>query len=178
MCPRFLLGYPLEPHKMVRTAMGAAKAMPKMVINATLCCGCGICETIACSQGISPKAVINNYKTVLRENKIRYLSEEEPALAPEREYRRIPSLRWAQALGIARFDKTASLREGIGEFRYCEIALASHIGLPSVSIVSDGDLVKRGDMIARGGDGLSVAQHAPFDGICRVFENKIVITKV
>jgi Na+-translocating ferredoxin:NAD+ oxidoreductase RnfC subunit len=29
MCPRYLLGYPLEPHKMVRTAMSAAELCPK-----------------------------------------------------------------------------------------------------------------------------------------------------
>jgi Na+-translocating ferredoxin:NAD+ oxidoreductase RnfC subunit len=177
MCPRHLLGYPLEPHKMVRTAMGAAKVMPKMVINATLCCGCGICENIACSQGISPRAVINNYKALLKENKIRYLSEEEHAPAPEREYRRIPSLKWAQALGVAKFDKVADFREDIKDFRYAEISLSGHIGLPSIPTVSDGDFVKRGDMIARGGDGLSVAQHAPFDGVCRLLGGKIAITK-
>lgn len=178
MCPRHLLGYPLEPHKMVRTAMGAAKVDPKMVINATLCCGCGICETLACSQGISPKAVINNYKALLRQNGIRYLSEEKPALAPEREYRRIPSERWAQALGIARFDRVAVFDESIGNFKYSEINLSSHIGLASVPVVSDGDTVRQGDMIAEGGDGLSVAQHAPFDGVCRVLGNKIIITKI
>ena len=59
MCPRHLLGYPLEPHKMVRTAKGAVKIEPQMVLSATLCCGCGICETLACCQGISPRAVIN-----------------------------------------------------------------------------------------------------------------------
>ena len=40
-----MLGYPLEPHKMVRTAAGVAEVMPEMVLSATLCCGCGICES-------------------------------------------------------------------------------------------------------------------------------------
>ena len=75
MCPRALLGYPLEPHKMVRTAMSAVVAMPNMVLSATLCCGCGICESLACSQGISPKAVINNYKELLAKNKLRYTQD-------------------------------------------------------------------------------------------------------
>ena len=77
MCPRALLGYPLEPHKMVRTAMGAVVTMPNMVLSATLCCGCGICESLACSQGISPKAVINKYKELLAKNKMRYVADED-----------------------------------------------------------------------------------------------------
>lgn len=177
MCPRNLLGYPLEPHKMVRTAMGAAKVMPRMVISATLCCGCGICENLACSQGISPKAVINNYKALLRENKIRYLSEEDVNPAPEREYRRIPSKKWADALGIARFDRVAEYMGRLDGFGYAELQLGKHIGLPSVALVSDGDTVKKNDMVARGGDGLSVAQHAPFDGVVRVLADKIIITE-
>jgi Na+-translocating ferredoxin:NAD+ oxidoreductase RnfC subunit len=77
MCPRALLGYPLEPHKMVRTAKSAVSIMPEMVLSATLCCGCGVCESLACSQGISPRAVINEYKGLLAKNKLRYLGKEE-----------------------------------------------------------------------------------------------------
>lgn len=176
MCPRNLLGYPLEPHKMVRTAMGAAKVMPKMVINATLCCGCGICESLACSQGISPKAVINNYKVLLRENKIRYISEEEVKPAPERDFRRIPSQKWAEVLGVARFDTVAEYIGEIKDFKYVEIPLSRHIGIPSIPNISDGDIVTEGEQIANAKDGLSVAQHASICGTARLLDDRIAIT--
>lgn len=179
LCPRALLGYPLEPHKMVRTAKGVAKVMPEMVITATLCCGCGICETLACCQGISPRAVINEYKTLLAKNKLRYVSKQEVEVTPEREYRMIPTERWASVLGVARFDKMPLFVGENVDFARVEIPLRQHIGAPSSAIVKDGDSVKRGDLIADSADGLSIPQHASISGVVTV-ENgeKIRIDKV
>lgn len=179
MCPRHLLGYPLEPHKMVRTAKSAAEVMPEMVLSATLCCGCGLCETLACCQGISPKAVINEYKALLAKNKMRYVGRGEVTPAVEREYRMVPSERWASALGVAKFDK---LPKYIGEqtdFRRAEIYLRQHIGAPSVATVTDGEYVERGDKIADSAEGLSLPQYASISGRVTIAEGtKIMIDKV
>ena len=178
MCPRALLGYPLEPHKMVRTAKGAVTVMPEMVISATLCCGCGICESLACSQGISPKAVINEYKALLARNKMRYVGKDEVSPAPEREYRMVPSERWASVLGIAKFDKVAKC-VGTQNFDRVEILLRQHIGAPSVPCVADGDMVQKGDKIAEAAEGLSLPQYASISGRVTVYDGeKIVIDKV
>ena len=179
MCPRALLGYPLEPHKMVRTAKSAVEVMPQMVLSATLCCGCGLCETLACCQGISPRAVINEYKALLAKNKMRYVAKDEVTPLPEREYRMVPSERWASVLGVAKFDK---LPKYIGEqkdFSKAEILLRQHIGAPSVCVVKDGDLVSAGDMVAESAEGLSLPQYASVSGKVTVEENvKIIIEKV
>lgn len=177
MCPRALLGYPLEPHKMVRTAMQVAEAMPQMVISATLCCGCGICESIACSQGISPKAVINNYKAVLAKNGMRFFSTQSREVTEEREYRKIPSERWMSALGVARFDKLPAYIGELADIERVSVPLTKHIGAPSIPTVRDGDTVKRGDVIAAAADGLSVPQHATIDGRVTVENRKIIIDR-
>ncbi len=179
MCPRYLLGYPLEPHKMVRTAKSAAEVMPEMVISATLCCGCGLCETLACCQGISPRAVINEYKSLLAKNKMRYVGKEEVSPAPEREYRMVPSDRWASALGVAKFDKLPKYLGEYTDFNRVEIYLRQHIGAPSVITVNDGDFVQRGDKIADSAEGLSLPQYASISGRVTVVEGtKIIIDKV
>ena len=179
MCPRALLGYPLEPHKIVRTAKGAAKIMPEMVLSATLCCGCGICETLACCQGISPRAVINEYKAMLAKNKLRFVSNQAVEASPEREYRMIPSERWASTLGVARFDCVPEFKGEETNFERVEILLQQHIGAPSVAIVKDGDTVSRGDLIATAADGLSVPQYASISGTVSVQDGvKIRIDKV
>ena len=179
MCPRHLLGYPLEPHKMVRTAKGAAEVLPEMVLTATLCCGCGVCETLACCQGISPRAVINEYKALLGKNKMRYVAKNDVEPAEEREYRMIPSERWASVLGVAKYDK---LPKYVGEdcdFSRVEIYLRQHIGAPSVAIVKDGDRVEKGDKIADSAEGLSLPQYASVSGIVTVCDGtKIRIDKV
>ena len=178
MCPRGLLGYPLEPHKMVRTAMNAAEVSPKFVLAATLCCGCGVCENLACSQGISPKAVIANYKALLAKNKLRYSTNEPVYATAEREYRMIPSERWEQTLGVARYNRLPGYIEKREEFDRVEIPLNRHIGAPSVPAVKDGDIVAKGDMIADAAGGLSVPQHASIGGRVRVADNKIMIDRI
>jgi Na+-translocating ferredoxin:NAD+ oxidoreductase RnfC subunit len=179
LCPRGLLGYPLEPHKMVRTAKGAAKIMPEMVLAATLCCGCGICETLACCQGISPRAVIAEYKSLLAKKGMRFVAKDEVNVSAEREYRMIPSQRWASALGVARFDKIPVFKSENADFERVEIALRQHIGAPSVAVVKDGEKVNRGDLIANSANGLSIPQHASIAGIVTIENNeKIRIDKV
>lgn len=178
MCPRALLGYPLEPHKMVRTAMGAATTLPQMVISATLCCGCGVCESLACSQGISPKAVINNYKAVLAEHKMRYFTKQGTEPTREREYRMIPSERWAQTLGVLRFDRLPEYGGELDDFPRVEIPTSRHIGAPSEPCVENGARVARGDIIAAAGEGLSVPQHASTSGVVRLANRKIIIDRI
>ena len=177
MCPRHLLGYPLEPHKMVRTAKGAATVLPEMVISATLCCGCGICESLACCQGISPKAVINEYKALLAKNKLRYVGKEDVSPAQEREWRMVPSERWANVLGVARFDKVGKYIGEQTSYARVEILLRQHIGAPSVPCVEDGTYVSKGDKIAEAAEGLSLPQYASISGKVSVYSDRIIIEK-
>ena len=178
MCPRNMLGYPLEPHKMVRTAMGAAEVMPIMVLSATLCCGCGVCESLACSQGISPRAVIANYKGVLAKNKLRFNLNGDYEVRAEREYRMIPSEKWASTLGVRGFDTVCEFGGEIRDFSRVEIPLSRHIGAPSVPAVTDGQTVSSGEVIAIAADGLSLPQHASISGVVTLGEGKIMIDRV
>lgn len=178
MCPRHLLGYPLEPHKMVRTAMGVAEVMPDMVISATLCCGCGVCESLACNQGISPKAVIDNYKKLLSKNRLRFDKNGEYDVRAERDYRMIPYKKWMSVLGVSKFDRDTDYYGEINDFERVEIALSRHIGIPSTPVVNDGDIVNRGDLIASAADGLSLPQHASISGRVTLGKDKIIIDKV
>lgn len=177
LCPRHLLGYPLEPHKMVRTAKAAATVLPEMVVTANLCCGCGICETLACSQGISPRAVINEYKALIGKNKIRYVGKTEVSPLHERDWRMIPSTRWASVLGVAKFDKVGKYVGEQNGFSRVEILLRQHIGAPSVPCVADGDYVQKGDRIAQAAEGLSLPQYASASGRVSVYNDRIIIEK-
>jgi len=178
LCPRHLLGYPLEPHKMVRTAMGVVEAMPEMVMSATLCCGCGLCESLACNQGISPRAVIDSYKAVLAKNRLRFNSDGAYKVRAEREYRMVPSEKWTSMLGITKFDKVADFYGETEDFARVEIPLSKHIGAPSVPTVSDGDVVDKGAIIAMAAEGLSLPQHASISGRVTLGNNKIIIDRV
>lgn len=176
LCPRALLGYPLEPHKMVRTAKSAVKISPELVISATLCCGCGICETLACCQGISPKAVINEYKLMLAKERLRFTGDKDVSPEAERDLRMIPSERWAEVSGVKRFDKVASFKE-LTEFNSVQYTIRQHIGAPGVPVVKTGDVVQKGDLILQAQEGLSLPAHAPISGTVTVYEDKIIIKR-
>lgn len=178
MCPRGLLGYPLEPHRMVRMTMGVAEISPDMVRAATLCCGCGICETLACCQGISPKIIIDEFKKLLAKNKLRYTAEEDVTPSPERPYRMVPAVHWANALGVTPYDKVATRASRLLTPGEVTLPLGQHIGAPSVPVVHEGDKVQKGQMIAAAADGLSVPQHATIDGVVTFVSNeKITIER-
>ncbi len=164
---------------MVRTAKGAAKILPDMVLAATLCCGCGVCETLACCQGISPKAVINEYKAMLAQKGMRFVGTTDVQVATEREYRMIPSERHASALGVAKFDKLPTFKSESTNFARVEIALKQHIGAPSVAIIKEGAKVNKGDLIAESANGLSIPSHASITGVVTVVNGeKIRIDRV
>ncbi len=178
LCPRAMLGYPLEPHKMVRTAMGAAEVTPSLVLSATLCCGCGICENLACSQGISPKAVINNYKALLAANKMKYVAKADVEVRPERDYRMIPSEKWASHLGVHRYDRLPPFVGELRDFRRVQMPLGKFIGIPSVPSVENGAYVRVGEPLGIPAEGLSVGLAASIEGRVTITDTKIIIDKV
>lgn len=178
MCPRNALGYPLEPHKMIRAANNAAiTEKPEMALNATLCCSCGVCAAVCC-QDISPKDVILSLKGLLAKNKMRFAAEKDKTYQPsaDRKYHLIPSSRWETMLGVKKLDRVPALAEEPIAAARVEIPMAAHIGAPSVPAVKVGDAVEAGDVIATPGAGLSLPQHASIAGVVeQVSEKKIII---
>ncbi len=178
MCPRHLLGYPLEPHKMIRAAMtNAVLDNPELIKAASLCCSCGICAEAACCQDISPKDVILNLKGILAKNKIRFTAGAEEYVPDEdRPFHLIPSNRWEDILGVRKFDKVPKFIDEKICASKVEILMSQHIGAPSVPVVKVGDTVTEGQLIAEAAAGLSLPQHASIDGkVTFVDSTKIII---
>ncbi len=179
LCPRNQLGYPLEPHKLVRIAAGSASVDARIFASATLCCGCGICEHAACSQGISPRAMIFKLKAELAKEKARYISDEAVHARDTRGYRMISSERWKSIIGVTAYDRHAELLKKDFAPSKVEILMRAHIGSASVPCVAVGDPVYAGELIAEAGEGLSLPQYASIAGVCTyVDENKIIIERV
>lgn len=178
MCPRNLLGYPIEPHKMIRATISTAQETPELIKTASLCCGCDVCETFACCQDISPMAIIREYKKILAKNKMRYVADPSVPVKvnPDREYRMLSAAKWKEVLGVAKFDKHPKYISKPLDASKVEILMSQHIGAPSVPCVSVGDKVEKGQMIATAGNGLSVPQYASISGSVTVVNDaKIVI---
>ena len=66
LCPRHLLGHPIEPHALWRAVKDGHAADIAAVRNTAFCCGCGVCEMYACPQGLNPRSLIAACKDELR----------------------------------------------------------------------------------------------------------------
>ncbi|MBQ2094691.1 MAG: SLBB domain-containing protein [Firmicutes bacterium] len=110
LCPRHLLGHPLQPHMIMRKmAMGGE---PKdmlddpVIQSAALCCECGICEVYACPMGLNPRKINAIIKGELREAGIRYeRTGDSWTPSPEREVRKAPTDKVAARAGVYRYNK-------------------------------------------------------------------------
>ncbi|MBR5642153.1 MAG: SLBB domain-containing protein [Firmicutes bacterium] len=110
LCPRHMLGHPLEPHKIMRKmAMGGdPKDMldDPVIRSAALCCECGICEVYACPMGLNPRKINAIIRSELREAGIRYeRTGDSWTPNPERELRKAPTDKVAARAGVYRYNK-------------------------------------------------------------------------
>ena len=178
LCPRHLLGYPLEPHKMVRSTLSAAMADPELIKTATMCCGCDICSTLACCQEISPMQIIKEYKGILAKNRMKYMADpnEQFTPSPDRESRMVSAGKWKEMLGVAKYDKFPPIYvEEKLKATQVEVPMSQHIGAPAVPIVKVGDEVKEDQMIAQAADGLSIPHFAPISGKVTYVDAKTIV---
>ena len=165
---------------MVRSVTTVAEVTPQMVLSASLCCSCGICELAACCQNISPRAMIQEFKGILAKNKLKFVATEDVSADPAREYRKLPSDRWMMHLGVSQFahNPVKTVMDGF-EPRTVEIGMNGHIGAPSVPTVKVGDTVVKGEKIADAAEGLSLPQYASLDGkVVFVDRNKVILERV
>ncbi len=179
LCPRNRLGHPIEPHKFMRAATCKDVQDPNIFVNTLFCSSCGLCEMYSCMQSLSPRSLMADYKAGLRAAGVRAPQDVVPKpVGAEREYRKVPMERLMARLDLTKYNKEAPLDNEVVDMKKVRIMLSQHIGAPAVAVVSAGDKVERGQMIAEPGKGLSVAIHASISGtITDVNEKYVVIEK-
>ena len=183
LCPRHLLGHPLEPHRIMRK-MATGQPISSMLDdpdlrNAQLCCECGICESYACPMGLFPRRVNRIVKGELAKAGIRFSSpggEWHPR--EDRELRKAPSEKVAARVGVHKYYdyEIRELRETTPD--RVEIPVQMHIGPAAQPTVSVGDRVAAGDLIAAPREGaLGARIHASISGRVEAVGARIVIGK-
>lgn len=179
LCPRHALGYPIEPHKFMRYASHQDVQDTSVFLNTMFCSSCGLCELYSCPQGLSPRTLITEYKTKLRQAGVKAPEvRKKPVVSLTREYRKVPEERLEARIGLSQYHKNAPLHNEVLPAKRVKIMLNQHIGAPAKPIVTVGQVVKVGDIIAKPEKGLSVAIHASVPGrILEVKERYILIKK-
>ena len=176
LCSRHALGHPIEPHRVMRAVANQDISDLSVFVNSAFCSGCGICEKYACPQGLAPKTIIQQFKAGLRDAGVSAGKPDPAPVADSREYRKVPVHRLASRLGLTRYDVPAPFEDTVRDIRAVRIPLSQHIGAPANPVVSKGDAVNAGQMIAEPAEGLSVGIHASIDGrISDIMDKEIVI---
>lgn len=178
MCPRNAIGYPIEPHAVMKNVMSVNNADVQSSLNTFFCSQCGICEMYACEQSLSPQTLINECKTQLRNNGITAPKDVELSnINKFRRERMISMERLKARLGLSKYDRTAPLSLEEITTKEVKIKLSQHIGVPSIPVVEKGDFVEEGQQIAKVKENsLSLPCHSSISGrVLDVNEKYIII---
>ena len=184
MCPRYLLGHPLQPHKVMRKLAYAEDLQtlfedPEMQ-QALLCCECGICEMFACPMQLQPRRINAMIKAELSQRGIRYPKGEGQRDRSELlEFRKIPSNRIAARAGVLPWYHTCGT-DGLIELEphVVTLFLQQGAGVPALPVVNSGEQVEAGQLIAGCPEGsLGANLHASIRGIALVNRDSITIKK-
>ena len=179
MCPRALIGYPLRPHKIVKVPMQTVEKNPAYFTEASVCCGCGVCELTACCQAISPRGVYAQVKAILAKNKLRYQHKGGELKAdPDRDFRLLPSSRLQQRIGTLPFDRVAEFKRVKLAPKEVTLALRQHIGAPASPAVKVGDAVQIGTLVGAAAEGISANIHSSVNGTVKAVTATEVVTTV
>ncbi len=176
LCPRYLMGYPIEPHKIISTVANDV-ADTKTFMGAFYCSNCGVCRTVACPQNLIPSLVFSKVKNELSKHGVRANVMDKTVPSSLREYRKIPVSRVILRLGIKKYDRSLFEVVEIPISKKITLPLKMHIGAPCVSLVKAGDKVKVGQLIATSPEkALGTSLHASVNGTVEVSnENCIII---
>lgn len=166
LCPRYLLGHPIEPHKAMRS-LGFSHETNTLVLGSQFCCECNLCSLIACPEDLDPKNVCVINKGYLKENGLAY-----PADIPDRpphsmrEARRAPLSRVIAKIGLGRYENKGPLTAVPMKPEFVRIPLKQHVGVPAAPAVKAGDRVEAGQVIATVDEkDLGVPVHASIGGV-------------
>ncbi len=178
LCPRYLLGHSLEPHRIMR-ALARSKLEDGLIPIALLCSECGCCELYACPMGLMPRKAIAELKgRLLKEGKRWDTRKESYSARLDRGTRRIPVPRIVSRLKLSHFETPSEfLPDDKLSFSKLSIPLKQHIGRPASPTVKPGDRVKALDVIGDlPSDALGALVHSPVDGrVISVDNNRVEI---
>ncbi len=149
-CPRYLIGHPIEPHRVMRT-LGLTGSGWKIESDLALACvHCGVCGLFACPEDLDPHEI--SWDT--RAEKIKEGAKPQAFNPrgsfkphPMFQYRRLPLDRLVRRLGLAQWDVPAPYVETNYQPDRVTLPLKQHAGQPARPVVQVGDRVKKGQLI-------------------------------
>lgn len=179
LCPRNLLGHDIKPHRVMRVVNYGLSDFLGLK-TALGCSECGICELYSCPNGLSPRKINVMIKQELSKAGVKIdNSSKNYEVAPMIDYRKIPVKRLIQRLDIKKYDLDAPLNDYEYKPSKVVISLKQHIGAPATAVVSEGQSVKEGELIAKVDEQkLGSNIHASISGIITSVNSHAIIIEV
>jgi len=165
-CPRYLLGYEIEPHKVMRSLGFAGERGDFWSRFAVNCCECNLCSLFACPEDLDPKQACVRSKVNIRVRNLPYTPPDRPLAAhPLQADRKVSIKRLTRKLGLTPYDRHADFVEHDFKPNHVVIPLKQHFGFPAEPLVSVGDRVTLGQKIGQIPKGkIGATVHASING--------------
>jgi len=178
-CSRNLVGYDLEPHKIMRAMAYGNQQNMEVLKTAMLCSECNLCSGLhACPMQLSPRRVNQEIKRSLREQGVKIDFPERTMEAhPLRDYRLLPGSRLKKRLQLDSYDIHSPFRGDL-DVHQVKIPMKQHIGTPCVPVVEKGEKIRSGQIIGMiPEDALGSRIHASIKGVVSSVdpENVVII---
>src|SRR5580704_11554819 len=167
-CPRFLLGYAVEPHQVMRTLAFTGTGAEFYNQWAAMCCSCGLCTLYACPEELYPKEACDDSKAEMKKAQIKWTGPMNPKPHPMIDGRRVPIKTLTRKLHVQDYDLPAPLITDTISPNRLILPLKQSAGTPCVSKVKSGDRVSAGQIIGEPAPkAMGTILHAPMAGIVR-----------
>lgn len=178
MCPRYLIGHPVEPHLAMR-GLGFNMVGESLILGSQFCCECNLCSLYACPEDLFPKDACADNKVALRARKLQHPDTGKKNVKPHsmQEYRHVPLSSLIKKLGLSAYRNVGPLVEIDWDLDQVRIPLKQHVGAPALPCVEVGQRVVEGQMIGRAPAGLGVAVHASMGGFVAEIGESVVIRR-
>jgi Na+-translocating ferredoxin:NAD+ oxidoreductase RnfC subunit len=174
LCPRYLIGHQMRPHRVMR-ALGTGAGATDL-LDALLCCECGICELFACPMGLSPRRMNIYVKGLLRADGV---TKAGPGIHPEntreRDFRRIAQSRFIDRWQLGAYPTTL---DNVVRLVPDMVVLSMRhgVGRPASPCVAVGERVAVGQVVGQvGPDDVGALVHASIDGVVTQVSDQAVV---
>lgn len=174
-CPRYLLGYEVEPHKVMRSLGFTLSGGQNWSKWAELCCACGICTLYACPEGLFPKQACDQAKAGMSAAGVKFVQEREVRVHPMKEHRRVPLTMLRRRLKVDEYETETPFDDLDWRPKKVRILLSQHVGKPAAPLVKMGARVAKADCIATvDAKELGVNIHSSIDGEVTAVTEKFI----
>lgn len=176
-CPRFLLGYAVEPHQVMRSLVFTQTGKEHWNDWAAMCCSCGLCTLFACPEELFPKEACDQSKAEMKKVGQKWSGSMDVKPHPMRDGRRVPIKSLMRKLHIAQYQHPAPFTEVKVAATRLVLPLKQSAGGPAQAEVKAGDRVQAGQRLAGvAPDALGATLHAPAAGtVAEITERHIVL---